>query len=246
MSPRARPLVPGCNLSAPTPSPARLGARVWGLEQTEGGRQGSGEGTSWTWAPGLQTRHGGGQAPLGWQRLTPPGTKEGGSIGERDKCSLQETRAPGRPSCPPTLLPLMPSLRQPSVPSSLPSPRRPPHPPALDGGGGLRQQLPHPLPLCSTHRRPWCEGRRRGKAGYLFPNPSCPVTVSWSHPPTVPKHSSISQSSGQSCSPQPEGIGGHLAPSLTPAHSFTRNPFAKLSCLLNLNSLPLTPHRSSD
>lgn len=77
----------------------------------------------------------------------------------------------------------------------------PPHLPALDGDGGpdgLRQQLPRPLPLCSTHRRPWCEGRRRGKAGYLFPNPSCPVTVSWSHPPTAPKHGSISQSSGKS------------------------------------------------
>ena len=70
--------------------------------------------------------------------------------------------------------------------------------PALDRGGGLdelRQQLPRPLPLCSTHRRPWGEGRRRGKAGYLFPNPSCPVIVSWSHPPTAPKHGSASQPS---------------------------------------------------
>ena len=97
----------------------------------------------------------------------------------------------GRPYCPPTLLPLIPSIRQPSRPSSLP-----PCLPWTGVGDSLDwQQLPRPLPLCSMHRRPWGEGWRRGKAGYLFLNPSCPVIVSWSHPPTAPKHCSTSQPS---------------------------------------------------
>lgn len=49
-----------------------------------------------------------------------PTRHKGGRVGGNDKCSLQETRAPGRPYCSPTLLPLMPSIRQPSIPSSLP------------------------------------------------------------------------------------------------------------------------------
>lgn len=53
------------------------GPGVWGLEQTEGAGTVVG-GTSWTQAPGLQTKTRKGPGTPGWQRPDPPGTKEGG------------------------------------------------------------------------------------------------------------------------------------------------------------------------